>query len=70
MICLAKISLKPTRTLICFRTYLVSRLEAGPAAAALPDVEGQRVGGLVDGALVHLVNRRLVRVRVHVVGTV
>ena len=63
------VSLKQTRTL-CVRTYLVSRLEACPPAAALPDVEGERVGGLVDGALVHLVDRRLVRVRVHVVGAV
>ena len=49
---------------------LVSRLEADPSPAAVPGVEGQGVGGLVDGPVVNLVNGGLVRIRVHVVGTV
>ena len=49
---------------------LMAGLQTRPAPSALPDVERQSVGGLVDGALVNLVDGRLVRVRVHVVGTV
>ena len=45
-------------------------LETRPSPSALSDIEGQGVGGLVDGALVDLVDGGLVRVRVHVVGTV
>lgn len=49
---------------------LVPRLEADPAPSAVLCVEGKGVGGFVDGAVVHLVDRSLVRVRVHVVGAV
>ena len=46
------------------------RLEADPTTSTVPGVEGQRVGGLVDGAIVDLVDGRLVGVGVHVVGAV
>ncbi len=46
------------------------RLEADPTTSAVPGVEGQRVGGLVDGAVVDLVDGRLVSVGVHIVGAV
>ena len=48
----------------------MSGLEADPATAAVLGVERQRVGGLVDGSVVDLVDGGLVRVGVHVVGAV